>query len=106
MPRAGQKHLVEQWDLLGNQLPGWFGRGAAVPFQNLSMELGKAKNKAGVAWKVYDLRHAWAISGIRAGTNIRTAAASMGHTVAEHESTYLHWINEAELLAAMLKEVS
>ena len=106
MPRAGQKHLVEEWGLVGNQLPEWFARGASVPFQNLAMELGKAKNRVGISWKTYDLRHAWAISSIRGGINVRTAAKSLGHTVSEHERTYTHWISEQELLAAMLKEVS
>jgi len=48
----------------------------------------------------------WAIFGIRAGTNISLTAQSMGHAVAAHERTRLHWITEQEMLETMLKEVA
>ena len=106
MPRAGMQHLVQEWDLFGNQLPGWFGANAEVPQQNVSMELTKVRNEASVTWSNYSLRHAWAISQIKAGLNIRLASRSMGHTVREHEETYLHWISEQEMLEQMMQAVS
>ena len=30
----------------------------------------------------------------------------MGHTVREHEETYLHWISEQEMLEQMMQAVS
>ena len=55
-------------------------------------------------YTAYSLRHSWAISSIKRGTNIRLAARSLGHTVSEHESTYLTWITEKEMEDAMLAE--
>ena len=109
MPRANQKHLVKEWDLFGkgqDRLPKWFGQRAEHPDQCLSLQLNKARLEAGVGYAAYNLRHAWAIHSVKTGTSIRLAAQSLGHSVSEHESTYLHWITEQEMLESMLKEVS
>ncbi len=107
MPR--DKKLVEEWDLFGTgqeRLPATFGKKAAHPEQCISMMFNRARLEAGIGYSAYSLRHAWAISSIRRGTNIRLAARSLGHTVSEHEGTYLNWISAREMQDAMLAEVT
>ena len=106
MPRSGQKEKIQEWNLLGNQLPEWFGADAEVPQQTISNQLTKIRGKVQIDWSNYSLRHAWAISSIKAGINIRLASQSLGHTVSEHETTYLHWISEQEMLDQMIQVVS
>ena len=101
MPRKGEKDRIEKWKMQGNQLPIWFGKNAEAPEQNLSNQLNRARIKAGIEWPAYNLRHAWAVQSIKDGINIRLAARSLGHSVAEHESTYNHWINEEEMKSTM-----
>ena len=101
MPRKGEKDRIEKWQMQGNQLPIWFGKNAEAPEQNLSNQLNRARIKAGIEWPAYNLRHAWAVQSIKDGINIRLAARSLGHSVAEHESTYNHWINEEEMKSTM-----
>ena len=69
------------------------------------MQFNRARLEAGIEYSAYAIRHAWAVSSIRRGTNIRLAASSLGHTVTEHEPTYLTWITEKEMEDAMLAEV-
>ena len=105
MPR--DKNLVEEWDLFGTgqeRLPETFGKTAAHPEQCVSMQFNRARLEAGIQYPAYALRHAWAINSIKKGTNIRLAARSLGHTVSEHESTYLTWVDAKAMEDAMLAE--
>ena len=105
MPR--DRKLVKEWGLFGTgqeRLPATFGKKAAHPEQCVSMLFNRARLEAGIQYPAYALRHAWAISSIKKGTNIRLAARSLGHTVSEHESTYLTWITEKEMEDAMVAE--
>ena len=107
MPR--DKRLVEEWDLFGtgrDRLPETFGKKAEHPEQCVSMEFNKARVEAGIKYPAYNVRHAWAINSIKKGINIRLAARSLGHTVREHEETYLHWITEQEMLEQMMQAVA
>ena len=107
MPR--DRKLVKEWGLFGTgqeRLPATFGKKAAHPEQCVSMQFNRARLEAGIKYPAYHLRHAWAVNSIKKGTNIRLAARSLGHTVREHEVTYLHWISEAEMLQQMMQEVS
>ena len=107
MPR--DRNLVKKWDLFGTgqeRLPETFGKKAAHPEQCVSMQFNRARLEAGIKYSAYAIRHAWAINSIKKGTNIRLAARSLGHTVSEHESTYLTWITEKEMEDAMLQEVA
>ena len=107
MPR--DRNLVKEWNLFGTgqeRLPETFGKRATHPEQCVSMEFNRARLEAGIKYPAYHLRHAWAVNSIKKGTNIRLAARSLGHTVREHEVTYLHWISEAEMLQQMMQEVS
>ena len=105
MPR--DRNLVKEWDLFGTgqeRLPETFGKRAVHPEQCVSMQFNRARLEAGIEYTAYAIRHAWAINSIKKGTNIRLAARSLGHTVSEHESTYLTWITEKEMEDAMLAE--
>lgn len=107
MPR--DKRLVEEWDLFGTgreRLPETFGKKAKHPEQCVSMQFNRARTEAGIQYPAYNVRHAWAIDSIKRGINIRLAARSLGHTVREHEETYLHWITEAEMLQQMMQAVA
>ena len=48
----------------------------------------------GIGFKPYDLRHAFAIRGLRLQVPIKTMADYMGHTVQEHTKTYQRWMSE------------
>ena len=107
MPR--DRKLVKEWGLFGTgqeRLPATFGNKAAHPEQCVSMMFNRARLEAGIRYTAYALRHSWAISSIKRGTNIRLAARSLGHTVSEHEGTYLTWITEKEMEEAMLAGVT
>ena len=68
------------------------------------MQFHRARLEAGIKYSAYAVRHQWAIHSIKKGTNIRLAARSLGHTVSEHESTYLTWVDAKAMEDAMLAE--
>ena len=70
------------------------------------MQFNRARLEAGIKYSAYAVHHQWANSSIKKETNIRMAARTLGHTVTEHESTYLTWITEREMEDAMLAEVT
>ncbi len=45
-------------------------------------------------FKVYDLRHAWAVRSLEYGIDISLAAKQMGHGLQVHSNLYHSWINE------------
>jgi integrase len=45
-------------------------------------------------FKLYDLRHAWAIRTLEYGLEDALAARQMGHSVEIHNSIYQHWLDE------------
>lgn len=47
----------------------------------------------GLPFKVYDLRHAWAIRTLEYGLDISLAAQQMGHSLSVHSSLYHTWIS-------------
>jgi integrase len=58
--------------------------------------LHKRKDKMGIKWKTYSLRHSYAGRLWREGgskLDIYLAARLMGHTAAEHTKTYRQWIS-------------
>ncbi len=48
----------------------------------------------GLPFKVYDLRHAWAIRTLEYGIDISLAAKQMGHSLAVHSNLYHTWITD------------
>ncbi|MEH2189798.1 MAG: site-specific integrase [Nostoc sp.] len=47
----------------------------------------------GLPFKVYDLRHAWAIRTLEYGLDVTLAAQQMGHSLSVHSNLYHAWIN-------------
>lgn len=45
-------------------------------------------------FKLYDLRHAWAIRTLEYGLEDALAARQMGHSVEVHNDIYQHWLDE------------
>lgn len=45
-------------------------------------------------FKLYDLRHAWAIRTLEYGLEDALSARQMGHSTEVHNSIYQHWLNE------------
>jgi integrase len=62
--------------VIGNTVTRHFRRDEKMPF------------------KVYDLRHAWAVRSLEYGIDISLAAKQMGHSLQVHSSLYHSWINE------------
>ena len=63
--------------------------------KGLSQWMFNERKKAGISWKPYALRHAyagrlWSVGGSR--LDIYTAARLLGHSIKEHERTYRQWI--------------
>lgn len=48
----------------------------------------------GLPFKVYDLRHAWAIRTLEYGIDISLASKQMGHSLAVHSNLYHTWITD------------
>ncbi len=65
----------------------------------------KALAKAGIEWRLYDLRHAYAIRLNLKGVPPALAAQLMGHTVQVHCNTYQKWI-QAKTIATAIKQYS
>jgi hypothetical protein len=51
-------------------------------------------------WKIYDLRHAWAVRTMDLGLIDTLAARQMGHSVKVHQEIYQQWIGDREQEAA------
>jgi hypothetical protein len=47
-------------------------------------------------WKIYDLRHAWAVRTMDLGLKDTLAARQMGHSVKVHQEIYQQWISDRE----------
>lgn len=54
------------------------------------------RKKAKLPFNLYDLRHAWAVRAMILGLADSLAARQMGHSIAIHTKTYLHWINRRD----------
>lgn len=48
----------------------------------------------GLPFKVYDLRHCWAVRSLEYGIDISLAAKQMGHSLAVHSTLYHTWISD------------
>jgi integrase len=58
------------------------------------------RGQANCPWKIYDLRHAWAVRVMDLGLKDNLAARQMGHSVKVHQEIYQHWISDREHTAA------
>ncbi|WP_156915048.1 site-specific integrase [Rubidibacter lacunae] len=77
----------QEWGLFEVKLP-----------TNNSKDIGRAVGqyfrRAGVPFKPYDLRHAWAGRAAKFGIDTGSAAYQMGHSVQIHHTHYGHWYND------------
>lgn len=61
----------------------------------LGAKAGKYFKKIGLPFRLYDLRHCWAIRTLEFGLDVCLAAQQMGHSVAIHTDLYHAWISTA-----------
>lgn len=73
LPKANRKHNTG----LGNACTTYYGR-------------------LGIPFKLYDLRHCWAIRTMQYGLDLSLAAQQMGHSVQIHTDIYHHWISDRQ----------
>jgi integrase len=52
------------------------------------------RRNEGLPFKVYDLRHAWAVRSLEYGIDISLAAQQMGHSLQVHSNLYHTWITD------------
>lgn len=52
------------------------------------------RRNEGLPFKVYDLRHCWAVRTLEYGIDISLAAQQMGHSLSVHSNIYHTWIND------------
>ncbi|WP_062293820.1 hypothetical protein [Nostoc piscinale] len=52
----------------------------------------RLRRNDGIPFKVYDLRHCWAVRTLEYGIDISLAAQQMGHSLAVHSNLYHTWI--------------
>lgn len=52
------------------------------------------RRNEGLPFKVYDLRHAWAVRTLEYGIDISLAAKQMGHSLQVHSNLYHTWISD------------
>ncbi len=79
---------VEAFGLASPKLPDVTGRQHSDFGDRVTCYL----RRAGMPWKPYDLRHAWAVRSLLFGVPDAIAAAQMGHSLVVHNETYQHWI--------------
>jgi integrase len=75
-PQCPNINLNRPNTAIGNVVTRHFRRNERMPF------------------KVYDLRHAWAVRSLEYGIDISLAAKQMGHSLQVHSSLYHSWIND------------
>jgi integrase len=77
----------QRWELAAIRLPA---NGA----KDVGGVVSKHFKRAGVPFRPYDLRHAWAGRASWFGLDTGSAAYQMGHSVRMHQEFYGHWYNE------------
>ena len=91
----------EQFDSFENErwVAAWRGGRQAQIYKETIAEIFGADYRL----DIYDLRHRWAVRSIETNVNQSLSAASMGHTLQEHERRYQRWMKKTDLRAAMAK---
>ncbi|OLP18103.1 integrase [Leptolyngbya sp. 'hensonii'] len=85
--------------------PEWFDQFHLSKVNLPPIDLSRSNDKVGhsatryfadhkLPFKLYDLRHCWAIRTMEFGLDISLAAQQMGHSVQVHTETYHHWISD------------
>lgn len=86
---AFRPEWVEKFDLRTPKVPKMSGDTNS----QLGSRLAAVLKKNGVPFKLYNLRHAWAVRTLVYNIPIKTAADWMGHNVEIHIKVYHAWIN-------------
>lgn len=87
---------VERWDLRRARMP------SRVNLERGNTRIGQSMGywfrARGIAFRPYDLRHAWAVRAIRnPRISPSLAAKSMGHSLMMHSAVYQRWFDGSEL---------
>ncbi|MBA3920330.1 MAG: site-specific integrase [Nostocaceae cyanobacterium] len=81
---------VDHFDLLNIKIP-------QIKMERSNSEIGNtATHHFGkfLPFRLYDLRHAWAVRTLNFGLDITLAAQQMGHSIEVHSKTYHRWISD------------
>lgn len=81
---------VEKFNLLSPQLPPINSDRSHAAIGNTVTQYFR---RAGLPFKPYDLRHAWAVRTLNLGLDISLAAQQMGHSLKIHSEIYHTWIS-------------
>ena len=68
----------------------------STTLQHIGRRVSEQFRRYNIAFKPYDLRHAWAVRTILIGLPNTVAAKMMGHSVSIHTKTYHHWITRRD----------
>lgn len=85
--------------------PEWYNQFQIQQVQTPNISLDRNNTRIGEScskylnpllpgFKLYDLRHCWAVRTLEFGLDLSLAAAQMGHSVQMHTDTYHHWITD------------
>ena len=93
---------VEEFSLLEVKMPKCTGK----TNRDLGARVTQFFRRAGIPFRPYDLRHAWAIRSLEYGWEISLAAQQMGHSAMVHSQTYHAWLAERHHQQAFEKLLS
>lgn len=82
---------VDTFDLRSPMSPAVTGRNNSELGERCSQYF---RRDAGLPFKLYDLRHCWAIRTLEFGLDISLSAQQMGHSVQVHTESYHQWISD------------
>lgn len=82
----------EQFGLVNIKIPD-------IKLDRKNMDIGgtvsqRLRRYDAIPFKVYDLRHAWAVRTLEYGIDISLAAKQMGHSLSSHTDLYHTWITD------------
>lgn len=91
---------VERWDLSNKVLPVWTIPDTDDYAAAVAARLKNIVRRGRTSFRLYALRHAFAVRAFKRGVPVATAAKVMGHSPAVHANTYQRWVDEAEVVEA------
>lgn len=78
----------------------WHGQQAPDRYHGLSTQLLARKTKLGIAWRIHDLRHLFAVRWLRGGGSLYELQQILGHTSIRTTEIYLSHLTPTEVEAA------
>ncbi len=88
--KALRPDWVKVWELEQVKKPAVTGKDLRAYGQRVRSQFNRYK----LPFKTYDLRHAYAIRGVRLGFNPPEMARWMGHSETVHRETYRRWLDK------------